>query len=380
MAKVLLEHRHVILGDPLAFDLVDQHGRVWLKYGYVIKSEGQLDRLIDRGVFFEEIIDESQRQQREKENVSVFMGVSELADEFQQLFDQKQINYGEVLRVAELVQELCELDGDAALANIQLYRNGRYSLRHSFHTALLTEMLLRHLDRPREVRSHAIAGALTMNIGMLELQDLLYQQNVPLTLEQKRDIIAHPQMAVGALRKQGIDYPVWIEVVEHHHEMIDGSGYPRRPPMNELSIESQAVSMADRFCAMVSERKYRPGTLSNLVAQNLLSRQAATIAPVLANAFRKEVGNYPPGTLVVLANSEVAVVIRRLLNMEHPLMRSLRSPSGIRYAAPPKRVAGGPVFAIREAADAQVIKDCDWASLWPRVELEESKDGKADAA
>ncbi|OIQ89417.1 hypothetical protein GALL_286810 [mine drainage metagenome] len=380
MAKVRLEHRHVILGEPLQFDLVDERGRVWLKYGYVIQSEGQLDRLIDRGVFFEEIIDESQRQQREKENVSVFLGVGELAGEFQQLFDHGPFSYGEVLRVAELIQELCELDGDAALANIQLYRSGRYSLRHSFHTALLAEMLLRHLDRPREVRCHAVAGALTMNIGMLELQDLLYQQNVPLTLEQKRDVIAHPQMAVESLRRQGVDLPVWIEVVAHHHEMIDGSGYPKRPPMNVLSVESQAVSMADRYCAMVSEREYRPGTLPNMVAQNLLSRQAATIAPALANAFRKEVGNYPPGTLVALANGEVAVVIRRLLNPEHPLTRSLRSPSGIRYAEPPKRIASGPVFSIREAVDAQVIKDCDWASLWPRVELEESKDGESGAA
>lgn len=380
MAKVRLEHRHVILGEPLQFDLVDERGRTWLKYGYVIQSEGQLDRLIDRGVFFEEMIDESQRQQREKENVSVFLGIGELAGEFQQLFDHGRFSYGEVLRVAELIQELCELDGDAALANIQLYRSGRYSLRHSFHTALLAEMLLRHLDRPREVRCHALAGALTMNIGMLELQDLLYQQNVPLTLEQKRDVIAHPQMAVESLRRQGVDHPVWIEVVEHHHEMIDGSGYPKRPPMNVLSVESQAVSMADRFCAMVSERKHRSGTLSSMAAQNLLGRQAATIAPVLANAFKKEVGSYPPGTMVALANGEVAMVIRRLLNPEQPLVRSLRSPSGIRYAAPPKRVAGGPVFAIKEAVDAQVIKDCDWASLWPRVELEESKDGEAGAA
>lgn len=372
MARVRLEQGHVVLNQPLPFDLVDEQGRVWLKYGYVIKSQAQLDRLIEREIFFEEIIDEDQRKQMQaRESVSVFLRVSELADDFGRLFASDVVNYKEALNIAELIQELCELDGDAALANIQLNKSGRYALRHSFHTAVLTEMLLRSLGHPREVRCHAVAGALTMNIGMLALQDVLYEQNTPLTLDQKRALVNHPLMAVKMLRELGIDHPAWISVVEHHHEMIDGSGYPKRLSGSELCIESQAVSMADRYCAMVSERKYRPGILPNLVAQNLLTRQAATIDPRIASAFLKEVGSYPPGTLVALANGEVGVVVRRLLNLDHPMVRSLRSPRGIRYEALPKRVASGPVFAIKEALAADVIKDFDWAILWLQVQAEE---------
>ena len=372
MAKVRLEHGHVVLDQPLPFDLVDEQGRVWLKYGYLIKSQGQLDRLIEREIFFEEIIDEDQRKQMQaRESVSVFLRVSELADDFGRLFASDVVNHKEALNIAELIQELCELDGDAALANIQLNKSGRYALRHSFHTAVLAEMLLRSLGHPREVRCHAIAGALTMNIGMLALQDALYEQNTPLTLDQKRALVAHPLMAVKTLREQGIDHPAWINVVEHHHEMIDGSGYPKRLSGSELCIESQAVSMADRYCAMVSERKYRPGILPNMVAQNLLTRQAATVDPRIASAFLKEVGSYPPGTLVALANGEVGVVVRRLLNLDQPMVRSLRSPRGIRYDTPPKRVASGPVFAIKEALAADVIKDFDWAILWQQVQAEE---------
>ena len=372
MAKVRLEHGHVVLDQPLPFDLVDAQGRVWLKYGYLIKSQGQLDRLIEREIFFEEIIDEDQRKQMQaKESVSVFLRVSELADDFGRLFASDVVNHKEALNIAELIQELCELDGDAALANIQLNKSGRYALRHSFHAAVLAEMLLRSLGHPREVRCHAVAGALTMNIGMLALQDALYEQNTPLTLDQKRALVTHPLLAVKTLREQGIDHPAWINVVEHHHEMIDGSGYPKRLSGSELCIESQAVSMADRYCAMVSERKYRPGILPNMVAQNLLTRQAATVDPRIASAFLKEVGSYPPGTLVALANGEVGVVVRRLLNLDQPMVRSLRSPRGIRYDTPPKRVASGSVFAIKEALAAEVIKDFDWATLWQQVQAEE---------
>lgn len=118
MAKVQLEHQHVVLGQPLKFDLVDGRGIVWLKNGYVIKSKSQLDQLIDRGVYFEEIIDESRHVQQAKENESTFLRVSELAEKFHRLFEREVVNYREVLNIAELIQELCELDGDAALANI----------------------------------------------------------------------------------------------------------------------------------------------------------------------------------------------------------------------------------------------------------------------
>lgn len=379
MAKVRLERGHVVLDQPLPFDLVDEQGRVWLKCGYLIKSQGQLDRLIEREIFFEEIIDEAQGKQiQAREGVSVFSRVSELADDFGRLFASDVVNYKEALNIAELIQDLCELDGDAAQANIQLNKSGRYSLRHSFHTAVLAEMLLRSLGHPREVRCHAVAGALTMNIGMLALQDVLYEQNTPLSLDQKRALVTHPLMAVKMLREQGIDHPAWLSVVEHHHEMIDGSGYPKRLSKSELCIESQVVSMADRYCAMVSERKHRPGILPNLVAQNLLTRQAATVDPAIASVFLREVGNYPPGTLVALSNGEVGVVVKRLLNLDQPMVRSLRSPRGIRYEAPPKRVASGHVFAIKETLAADVIKDFDWAVLWMQVQAEEESDADTE--
>jgi HD-GYP domain-containing protein (c-di-GMP phosphodiesterase class II) len=374
VAKVQLDYQHVKLGQPLPFNLFDAHGLVWLKNGYLLKSKSQLDRLIERGVFFDEIINDEPLQKEEQNTASVYSRASELAVEFEGMFDREVVDYKEALGIAERIQALCELDGDAALANIQLHRVGRYSLRHSFHAAVMTEMLLKGLERPREVRLYAVVGALTMNICMLELQDALFRQNNPLTPDQKRIIVMHPQMAVQALRGQGIDHSVWLDVVEHHHEMIDGTGYAKRLRENDLSVESQVLSVADRYCAMVSEREYRPGILPSLAAKDLLERQSATISRTLAAAFQRDIGSYPPGTLVALANGEVAAVVKRLLNSAHPLVRSIRSPSGIRYDEPPKRSAGSPIYAIKEAVRADTIKEFDWASLWFEVNL----DGQGD--
>jgi HD-GYP domain-containing protein (c-di-GMP phosphodiesterase class II) len=373
MSKVRLDQGHVELDKALPFDLCNERGIILLKNGYVIRSKSQLDRLIDQGTYFEDINEEfSKKQQETAEKVSIFLRVGELAGEFITLFEKQTPEYSSVLDIVDRIQELCGLDNNAVLANLQLLTSGKYSLRHSFQTALLTEILLRTLNRPAEVRRYAIAGALTMNIGMLALQDDLYSQKLELTLEQKRTMIAHPQIATEMLRKAGIDHPVWLEVVDHHHEMIDGSGYPRKLKQSELSIESQAVSLADRYCAMIAKREYRAGLLPNIAASNLLNRQASTIDPAIAAAFSKEVGNHPPGTVVLLFNGEMAVVVKRLANASLPLVRSLRSSSGIRFPEPPKRNTREQAYAIKEALSSDAAKDFDLAILWSTLLLDKN--------
>lgn len=376
MEKVLLKHHHLELGKPIPYDLLDPNGIILLKNGYVLQSLDQLNRLIERGVTFCEILDEEQLRQQQKATISVFEQISQLANAYEALFEITSIDYRAILPIAESLQHLCELDSDAALAIIQLHRSRRYSLLHAFHSAVLTEILLKRLERPVEDRRDAVAAVLTMNISMLSLQDELYTQNTPLSLEQKRDVVSHPLRALQTLQAQGIERPVWLDVVEHHHEMIDGSGYPKRLAQPALSIESQAASLADRYCAMVAERSYRAGMPPTTAKNDLLLRQAATIDPALAQAFTKEVGNYPPGALVELVNGEIAVVVKRLLNPDQPLVRSLRSPSGIAYAKPPKHTTNSAVHTIRHALSSGKICGVDWASLWSPIELDESAESR----
>ncbi|OIQ75063.1 cyclic di-GMP phosphodiesterase response regulator RpfG [mine drainage metagenome] len=377
MKKTRLEHGRVALGEPLPFSLYDDCNRLMLKHGEILQSQSQLDRLIERGLFFDEIFEET--PQKAAERVPIYARVSELAATFEFLIDNAAPDYGGALEVAGQIRELCELDADAALANVQLDLTGRPSLRQSFRAAVLTELLLKRLGHSDEIRRHAVAGALTMNIGILDLQDLLYEQSDALTLEQKQAIVTHPRAAIKLLREQGIDHPVWLDVVEHHHEMIDGSGYPKRLLKDDLSIESQVVSLADRYCAMIAPRKHRAGLLPSIAVKELLSRQSATLDPSLATAFLKELGIYPPGTVVSLANGEVAIVVKRLLKLEHPMVRSLRSLQGIRYTDPPKRVTSAPAYAIKEALEADMAKGFDLAMLWRPIQVDEA-DNEATGA
>ena len=77
-----------------------------------------------------------------------------------------------------------------------------------------------------------MAAALTMNIGMLSLQEVLYQQEKDLTSEQKQLIDSHPAQSVVMLREAKVTDRLWLKCVLAHHEKIDGTAYP-----NQLSGE-----------------------------------------------------------------------------------------------------------------------------------------------
>lgn len=378
MTWVRLGYGHLVPGQALPFDLFDEQGRTLLSHGYVLQSEEQLERLIERGGFFHANLDETVASTAPLVRLSIQQQMAELAQAFYSLFETAAetdiLDCGAIEAIAQRIQECCLRDADPALACIQLQQMGCYSLRHSFNTAVLTEILLARLDCPEARRRQAIAGALTMNVAMRRLQDTLYHQETPLTPEQKREIVTHPSATVRMLQASGVEPSVWLDVVEHHHEMIDGSGYVKRLSGTSLSIESQVVSLADRYCATISERAYRPGTLPSLAAKDLLSRQAATIDPTLASVFLKEVGIYPPGTVVSLANGELAVVVRRTLNPAQPVVRSLRAPSGVRYPVPPKRLTSKPVYGIQEVLPHDHIRGFDLTTLWPALELDVDED------
>jgi len=371
--KTLLGYSQLTPGQALPFDVLDVRGHILLRYGYVLKSQEQINRLIERQVYFDDI-DEDVIESRQVARVSIYLRVTEIYQDYEDVLDVRhhETDYGAVLDIARNLLEACELDNDPALACILLQKGNHYSLRHSFNSAILTEVLLKQLGRTEEERCDAMAGALTMNIAMLMLQDELYHQNIKLTPQQKRDVVLHPSTAAAMLRKQGIDRPIWLDVVEHHHEMLDGTGYAKRLQGEALSLEAQVVSLADRYCAMVAERGYRAGTQPSTAVKELLTRQGATIDTALAAIFLKEIGIYPPGTVVLLANGEVAVVIKRTLNPTTPVVRSLRAPSGVRHLKPPKRLTSKPTYAIKEVLSGDQVRDFDLAALWIPAELDGS--------
>jgi HD-GYP domain-containing protein (c-di-GMP phosphodiesterase class II) len=358
-----------------------------LRRGHVVESEQQLERLIQSGRYDPESSDAAAQRgaarsgrvvqefsrlpsQLARSRVSIFERLTDVSHALEDvlLLQPPAPDFEATLRLAAAsVRESCSLDSDAALAHIMISGEHRYSLRHSTNVAILTSLLLARVNHEAEKAVPTIAAALTMNLSIFDLQDTLVRQQDPLTPEQRTALRLHAAESAKLLRSYAIQDPVWLHAVEQHHEARDGSGYPVGLKEPAISREAQIVSVADRYCSLVSQRTYRPALSPRRAIKELHERAGSAIEPGLIAALIATVGLFPPGAYVRLANGETAIVVRRLLDPRHPVVYALHQDTTAPYESPKKRLtASHRDFEIASDVKPEAVRvKIEPDQLWP---------------
>ncbi|MDB5814534.1 MAG: hypothetical protein JWM03_53 [Rhodocyclales bacterium] len=327
------------LGKPLAWNVFDNAGQLLLCKGYVISRESQMQVLMARGLY----IDESQvKTQPPRSNASSaydpFRLWEYVLDELGVLLRTLRIEPEFLMQMgslAHLVQTLAERSPDTALAAMILTEQRRYPIIHSLHTAILCELIARRLGWDAHRRTSLCCAAMSMNLAMLDLQQQLCSQRMAPTADQRRDIQRHPDLGADLLRSAGVTDEIWLAAVRDHHERIGGGGYPFG--IGNPGEEAYLIQTCDIFSAKVSPRAARaPGTAQEAARALFMQAQGGTPNPYAATLI-KEVGIFPPGTCVNLANGETGVVLRRGPSANTPLVMSLINQHGLSYSTPLRR-------------------------------------------
>ena len=210
-----------------------------------------------------------------------------------------------------------------------------------------------------EERLPLLAAALTMNIAMIELQDVLFRQKERLTAEQQRVVKDHPLCGAELLRTYGVTDEVWLRAVSHHHEFMDGSGYPQGLRGEEIDKNARLLMLADVYCAKLFPRSYRSPLQPDVAAREMFTGgRGHSLDQDLAKLFIKELGIFHPGLFVRLANDEIAVVIRRGEKIHHPVVNSVVKVDGSPYLAPKKRDCSNEEFKITGSVAQKDVPVC----------------------
>ena len=199
---------------------------------------------------------------------------------------------------------------DIAIACILLNQiAGRYAVRHCVDTAILACVLAQGMGKPPLEVLTIAAVALTMNVGMMRQIENFQNKTSALSADERALVLRHPGESAALLASAGVSDEEWLACVLQHHETDDGSGYPDGRREGEIAANAKLVGLADRYCACVSARNYRRSMLPPLA----LARLSADAGndPALIGLFVEQVGAFPPGTLVRLANGETGVVAER---------------------------------------------------------------------
>jgi putative nucleotidyltransferase with HDIG domain len=178
-----------------------------------------------------------------------------------------------------------------------------YTRGHSERVGQASMLIARELGMPDErVEVLRFAGILH-DVGKLGVPTRLLRKNGPLTPEERRVIELHPEYGHEMVR--GISFLGEARAaVLHHHERLDGSGYPYGLVGNQIPESARVVAVADAFDAMTSTRCYRRARPVAAALEELERCAGTQFDPRMVQALGRAVGRYGWGPVVTAEEEE----------------------------------------------------------------------------
>ncbi|MDY0014127.1 MAG: HD domain-containing phosphohydrolase [Rhodocyclaceae bacterium] len=283
---------------------------------------------------------------------------------------------GGFVPLAEAVLSLWETDADACIGYARLAGQDRPSVVQVVRAALFAAEMGTANGMGREDLLAVVGAALTMNLGSMALHDAMAALGGRPDYETRARLQGHPERAAELLADgEGIP-PAWREAVLNSHENVDGSGYPQGLARTGISLGGRILRVADILAARLAGRRRRNPQHWILhqtrdlprLTQHVFGPDLGRVDQTLARMLMGRLGAFPPGTLVRLAQGEVAVVSRRSpsAGMAPREVLALTGPQGRPLASPrPRPISPREGRILGYAHDAQSrLTVTDWRQLW----------------
>ena len=167
-----------------------------------------------------------------------------------------------------------------------------YTRAHSERVGRLAALTARELGAPAPRVDAVQLGGTLHDIGKLAVPTRLLRKNGPLTAEERGVVQRHPEDGDGVLR--GIDVLAEARAaVLHHHERLDGTGYPYGLSGGRIPEVARIVAVADAFDAMTSTRSYRPARPAEAALTELHRCAGTQFDPIMVAALDRVLARAP---------------------------------------------------------------------------------------
>jgi putative nucleotidyltransferase with HDIG domain len=186
-----------------------------------------------------------------------------------------------------------------------------YTYMHSVAVCALMVALARQLGLDAEqVRQAGMAGMLH-DLGKALMPMEVLNKPGKLTDAEFAIIKSHPVEGHRLLLEGGTVGAIPLDVCLHHHEKMDGSGYPKRLKGEDISLMAKMGAVCDVYDAITSNRPYKAGWDPAESIRKMTEWTKGHFDERVFQAFVRSIGIYPTGSLVKLASGRLAVVIEQ---------------------------------------------------------------------
>ncbi len=184
-----------------------------------------------------------------------------------------------------------------------------YTAEHCLRVAIFTVAFARFLGMPDEDLEIAGLCGLLHDIGKLKVPPSILNKPGALTPDEFRVMQKHTTLGYNLLKQDPDVDSIISDVTVHHHERIDGHGYPHQLEEPQISRFARLVSIVDAFDALTSDRCYRDGVPTSDAMRILYRNRGQQFDTGMVETFIRMIGVYPPGSLVELSSGEVALIV-----------------------------------------------------------------------
>lgn len=220
----------------------------------------------------------------------------------------------DVAHAAELVDEISASimrQPNALISLARLKHADEYTYMHSVAVCALMIALARQLELSEDqVREAGMAGLLH-DIGKMAVPNEVLNKPGKLTDAEFELVRGHPEAGGKILLDCQQVSALVLDVCLHHHEKVDGSGYPHKLSGGQISLFAKMGAVCDVYDAITSNRPYKTGWEPAESIHKMAEWSKGHFDEAVFQSFVRAVGIYPTGSLVRLQSGRLGVVLEQ---------------------------------------------------------------------
>ncbi len=200
---------------------------------------------------------------------------------------------------------------------MRIRRKGAYLYSHALASSVWATALGREIGLDRDALRVVALGAMLLDVGKIRIPGKILDKPGKLDAAETALVRRHVEFGLDLVKGSGDLDPRVLDMLSHHHERHNGSGYPQGLKGSEIPVYGRIAGVVDTYDAMITPRPYASTQSSYGALRQLRALAGTEFQSEIVDQFTQAIGMFPTGTLVLLNTGEVAVVtaqsrIRRL--------------------------------------------------------------------
>jgi HD-GYP domain-containing protein (c-di-GMP phosphodiesterase class II) len=249
-----------------------------------------------------------ERSDTQRAKVLVARSMKVLRTAFADVRLGRAVRMDEVRSIVDDISGAVERSPRTLLDVLKLKKKDEYTYLHSVAVCTLMVNAARHMGKgATETREYGLAGLLH-DLGKMGIPDTILNKEGRLTDAEFEEVRDHPERGYQILSQSPNMPEMALDVCRHHHEKIDGSGYPFGLPADAISFVARLGAVCDVYDALTSDRVYKDAWTPTEALAAMWSWEGHFDRALLFT-FMQSIALFPPGMLVKLRSNRLALVL-----------------------------------------------------------------------